>query len=822
MNKKIFLEQIFQTRQIKNVLIVSDLITEEIDYCISGTLKNNGNVFYSGTTTKKNLLKYDIQVIDFSISQIMATMMQKKVKADIVYISMWVPDIEKILSNIMEENAIILYDNCEVSREINIAFQKVYCEGDLYIYQKKNLTYSNLIPEDIEKRIKYNVLKNKNKKYPEKPVVGVGIITYNHGKYILECLQSVFKQYGNFRLKVLIVDDFSNDNTVEIIDNYLSEISTDYDVKFIKKNFNKGVIDTLKTMFNEFKKTDYFTFCEGDDYWNSSQRIQKFVDYMGQNKNVCVAFNSLYILNDNTKQLKVNPQHMELEKSFFLTSELIENRYFIGNLGCCFYDSFFLNYIDQKIFNLPLYDFFLNIYYSTFGLIGHLDEFLSTYRIHENSFWSSQKAWKKNNQLLDFIDQYNKYFNYIYDYEYRLYQSEIYLYEKHKDVNLLDLMIIDNVFPNELSPFSYEEISSYLYHFEKSCAFCTYLAGGSLGKETLREGIQKYRQKHLEIATKVTDFTYEKVSKKNTKLVYLIFKSTALFYYDLLKRKKWDFVFELYPGGGLFFDDSVCDKELKKLMKLKGFKKVIVTQEPVKQYLIKKKLCREDQIELIFGVVMNNTEIVKEYKKKAFYGKGKKHCDIVFMAHKYSELGRDKGYDLFIEVAKKLCKKYDNIYFHVIGNFNESVIDVTDIQDRIKFYGTVEKSEFDQFFQDKDMIISPNRPGVLAKGAFDGFPTASCTEAGIRETVMLCSDMLNMHENYYVDNEDIIIIKNDSDDIMKKVEYLYNNPEKIKEIAQNSRKKILELYSYDAQIKPRIELLENIINKKKELRNYVQ
>jgi len=302
--------------------------------------------------------------------------------------------------------------------------------------------------------------------------------------------------------------------------------------------------------------------------------------------------------------------------------------------------------------------------------------------------------------------------------------------------------------------------------------------------------------------------------KYDTKLMYFIFKSTTMLYYDLLKKKKCDFVFELYPGGGFFFDDETCDNDLRKIMKLKGFKKVIVTQEPVREYLLRKKLCKKEQIEMIFGVVMNEESISKKYVKESFFGKNKNTLDIVFMAHRYNVIGKDKGYDLFVDVAKKLCKKYSNINFHVVGNFDETIIDIESIKDHIKFYGPLEKSKFDSFFSDKDIILSPNRPGILAKGAFDGFPTASCTEAGVRKVVMMCSDELGMCQNYYTDNENIILIKTEVDDIVSKIEKLYRQPKRIKEIAEKGRERIIKLYSYDSQIKPRVDLLKKVINKK--------
>ena len=47
---------------------------------------------------------------------------------------------------------------------------------------------------------------------------------------------------------------------------------------------------------------------------------------------------------------------------------------------------------------------------------------------------------------------------------------------------------------------------------------------------------------------------------------------------------------------------------------------------------------------------------------------------------------------------------------------------------------------------------------------------------------------------------------------MKKIIYYYEHYDKLKELANNGRKKIADIYSYENQIIPRIKLLNNIID----------
>ena len=105
-----------------------------------------------------------------------------------------------------------------------------------------------------------------------------------------------------------------------------------------------------------------------------------------------------------------------------------------------------------------------------------------------------------------------------------------------------------------------------------------------------------------------------------------------------------------------------------------------------------------------------------------------------------------------------------------------------------------------------DIIVSPNRPFKLGEGSFDGFPTGACTEAMINGVALICTDELNMNIKFN-NKQEIIIIKPEIKDLVNEVEELYNNPENIEKIAKAGRNKALEIYSKDAQIKPRINLI---------------
>lgn len=148
-----------------------------------------------------------------------------------------------------------------------------------------------------------------------------------------------------------------------------------------------------------------------------------------------------------------------------------------------------------------------------------------------------------------------------------------------------------------------------------------------------------------------------------------------------------------------------------------------------------------------------------------------------------------------------------------MGGFNENDIDISHIKSRITFYGIINMDNFDSFFIDKDIILSPNIDGKISYGTFDGFPTGSCVEAGLRKTAIFCTNPLNLNGGRIVDGKEVAIISHDAKKTIEIIEHYYNNPELIKNMGDNCQEKLLHLFSYEYQIAPRIKILKDEIEK---------
>jgi hypothetical protein len=181
------------------------------------------------------------------------------------------------------------------------------------------------------------------------------------------------------------------------------------------------------------------------------------------------------------------------------------------------------------------------------------------------------------------------------------------------------------------------------------------------------------------------------------------------------------------------------------------------------------------------------------------------------VAHKYTPRGVDKGYDVFVDVAKRLQASHGDIRFHVVGGFDEHDIDVTALGDRISFHGPRPTGWFDEFYRDKDLVLSPNRPSAIFPGAFDGFPTGTCVDAGLRRMAVFCTDPLGLN-THFADGEEIVVVPHDAVRVAAILESYYREPRRLARLADHGCRKMRQLYGLETQMGPRLALLREEID----------
>ncbi len=363
-----------------------------------------------------------------------------------------------------------------------------------------------------------------------------------------------------------------------------------------------------------------------------------------------------------------------------------------------------------------------------------------------------------------------------------------------------ELLILDDFFPCPISNFRFIEFNAYLNNYD-SIVLTT---GNALPVVQVYKSINEYIRIHpLKNRIKI----YHNDRLVNAKLAVLAFQHNTEIFLDYLEKNQLPFIFTLYPGGNFKLNDKQGNIGLRRIFNSKYFKKVIVTQKITRDYLLENKFCRPDNIELIYGCPIETNE--KTHKNKQFETTNNE-INICFVAAKYHPTGMDKGYDIFIDTAKELCKSSTKYKFHIVGGFNENDIDINEIKNNIKFYGYLEINTLRSFYENMDIILSPNRSNILASGAFDGFPTAAVVEAGLKGVIMMLADDNNQNI-YFEDGVDCIFIEHNVNSITKRIMELSSNTNTMNLISINGQNTLIDLFSYNKQIEKRFEIINSLI-----------
>ena len=127
--------------------------------------------------------------------------------------------------------------------------------------------------------------------------VSVIIPVYNSSLYLKECLDSVIKQtYKD--LEIIIVNDASTDNSMDIINKY-----NDRRIKVINMKHNSGV-SASRNMGVKVSTGKYICYLDSDDYWDLN-KIEKQINFIKNNNYEFIYSDYAYIYNNKTKRVKV-------------------------------------------------------------------------------------------------------------------------------------------------------------------------------------------------------------------------------------------------------------------------------------------------------------------------------------------------------------------------------------------------------------------------------------------------------------------------------------------------------------------------------------
>lgn len=131
------------------------------------------------------------------------------------------------------------------------------------------------------------------------PLVSVTVATYQHVNYIKECLDGILMQKTDFPYEIILGEDGSTDGTQQICKEYAEKFPDKIrlfirDRRLSQYKGSDGRITRFNGIWNRMScRGKYIAWCEGDDYWIDSCKLQKQVNFLETHSNYVLSHTSI-------------------------------------------------------------------------------------------------------------------------------------------------------------------------------------------------------------------------------------------------------------------------------------------------------------------------------------------------------------------------------------------------------------------------------------------------------------------------------------------------------------------------------------------------
>ena len=227
----------------------------------------------------------------------------------------------------------------------------------------------------------YELPNNVLTKVPE-PLVSIRTSTYNHEKYIRQCIEGILMQKTDFPFEYIIGEDCSTDGTMAIVREYAQKYPDI--IRVVTDDVNVGMrANGLRCI--ERCRGKYMAICEGDDWWTDPHKLQKQVDFLESHPDylMCTTSYSSFRMKDG--QVKEGVKDGQ-GRDITLRSLMKKNR--IGTLTVLYRKDVLTRFEEEVrpvMPNFRMGDITLWLYMAHEGKIHELPCTTAMYRILENS-----------------------------------------------------------------------------------------------------------------------------------------------------------------------------------------------------------------------------------------------------------------------------------------------------------------------------------------------------------------------------------------------------------------------------------------------------
>lgn len=234
------------------------------------------------------------------------------------------------------------------------------------------------------------------------------LAVYNGAQYLQKQLDSVIVQLDD-NDEIIVVDDCSNDKTIEIIEMY-----RDPRIKVYKNPRNLGHVKSFERAIS-LANNELIYLCDQDDVWIKN-RFSLFEDILNEKSNILLVSSNSYFIDSSEKEMVTNMHSLKQEDSFNYRKN-IKNifRGTIGYYGCAMA---FKKDLRKIILPIPQYveshDLWIAMAANLLKVNFHLGQPTFYRRIHNNNASLKNRALiKKIYSRIIFLKSYREIVNRI-------------------------------------------------------------------------------------------------------------------------------------------------------------------------------------------------------------------------------------------------------------------------------------------------------------------------------------------------------------------------------------------------------------------------
>lgn len=366
-----------------------------------------------------------------------------------------------------------------------------------------------------------------------------------------------------------------------------------------------------------------------------------------------------------------------------------------------------------------------------------------------------------------------------------------------------DLLLFATIFPRLSCSFNLVEYRALLDHFSSShCVSSGTDLHTGQDRPAFRDVLADYLRLYprhrgrIEKAGLGSDF--------RARLFYTIFLSNIYDCLPLLEARQTPFVFKLYLGGEWCVGNPDSDRMLDRVLQSPQFRHVITVDPATRDYLAEKWPQAAIRASYQPGWMVD-TETLYSAGSSRNPAPSQRIC---FVGMKSAPGGKNKGFDVFVETAKRLAQLMPSLEFHVVGNCDAGDADVSELGSRIIFHGVKTQDFFPGFYADMDLILSPNRPHLLAPGHLEGAPNVTNVEAGLCGCLVVMTDQSKLNVLFKPD-QDLVVVPHDPAAIVRCLQELYADPSRMSRLARQGRERFREVCGENRILQPLFRVLED-------------